>query len=214
MGTPTLAVTYVCSLWRGWRPIYTPEHVYRLRDLLQEYGGPHDFVCLTDQKVPDVKTCPLPDIPWKRQHKSIPNCYGRMWLFSNEAMYLGETLVSIDLDVTIQADISGLFTAEDFKILEGTVCPYNGSLFQIRPGINSHMWSTLTGETAKRANKQRMPNGSRYYGSDQAWMSYMLPDAPTWGQKDGIYQHVSGKVPSDARMIFYAGRRKPWDLKA
>lgn len=209
-------LTFVCSLWHGWRPVYTEEHVYRAQALIEEfYPEPHRFVCMTNWRGLSCETVPLQNIPWKKQHKSIPNCFARMWLFSEEALTLGERVVSLDLDFSAHNNIAPLFGDEDFKIVQGTVAPYNGSMFQVRPGAFPELWDTLNETTARQANKQVMANGRRYYGSDQAWMSYKLPNRPTWGKTDGVYQHVqlTGTIPDDARLIFYAGMVKPWDLE-
>ena len=213
MGTGSLVLTFVCSLWQGWRPVYGPEHVYRLQSLLKRYAAPHRFVCLTNQPL-DCETVPLPQIEWKRQQKSIPNCYGRLWLFSEAARQLGEWVVNVDLDVDMLRPIDELFTGdEDFKILAGEASPYNGSLWKLRTGSLPHIWDDLDGEGAKMANKQINPvTGRRFYGSDQSWLSYKLPNRPVWDERDGVYQHVrlTGTIPEDARMIFYAGIVKPW----
>lgn len=211
-------ITFVTSWWHGWRPIYEAEHVYRLAGLLDEYVSiPYRFVCMTNLALRDVETIPLQEIPWKKQHRNIPNCFPRMWLFSREAAELGDYIVNVDLDVDIFRDISELFTGdEEFKILTGQAAPYNGSLWKLKAGALPHIWEELNEVTAKQANRQIMAhNGRRYYGSDQAWMSYRLPNRPTWGTWDGIYQHVSliNGIPEGARMVFYAGNVKPWDLE-
>jgi hypothetical protein len=42
----------------------------------------------------------------------------------------------------------------------------------------------------------------------------MLPNAPTWKHSDGVYLfhgvHRLQEIPSNARVTFFPGTRKPW----
>jgi hypothetical protein len=88
-------------------------------------------------------------------------------------------------------------------------------MWQVRPGVFPELWSELNAQSAAVAKRQRKPNGGRFYGSDQAWMSYRLPDRPTWGADDGVMMYTSHivkrKFPLDqAKIVFFAGSIKPW----
>jgi hypothetical protein len=135
-------------------------------------------------------------------------------MFSEEAKAIfGDKVLSIDLDCLILKEFTSLITDDDFKILRGLCNPYNGSIWQVKPGIYNNMWNDLTPRTAKLSNRQKMENGKNFYGSDQAYMAANIPDAPTWGEKDGIYQYSKLKrkvIPEDAKIIFFAGNTKPW----
>jgi hypothetical protein len=209
--------TFVTWLWDGWRNIYTPEHVYRMRDMLNQYAAPHRFVCVTDQpeRFQGIETIPI----WKEhtqpiRKKYMPNCYRRLFLFSNKAKSIfGESVVSIDLDAIIVSNISHLFDDQPFRILKGFCNPYNGSLWQVRPGTYTEVWDTFDERVIKRASRQISKDGKRHYGSDQSVMAYRIPSAPTWGPEDGIYQylHIGRDMPKDAKILFFAGNKKPWD---
>lgn len=210
-------LTVVCWLWQGWRPVYTPEHVINLRNMLARHlRMPHRFVCVTDQPaIPGVECVPLWGCPiGLADMPSVPNCYRRLKLFADESF--GPAVLSIDLDCVILNDITPLVERalpHDFMIMKGYANPYNGSLWFVRPGANSHVWTDLGPATIAAAREQRMADGRRFYGSDQSVMAYMLPDAPMWTQADGLYQNVRQRKLNvvDPRIVFFAGRRKPWD---
>jgi hypothetical protein len=212
-------ITFVTWWWQGWRNLYQPEHVYKTRDAIaKHYKLPHRFVCVTDQPhlLPGVKTCRLWEThSFEGRDPNLPNCYRRLKLFDGEASKFGDRLVSIDIDSIILDDITDLFTDDPFKILSAKCNPYNGSIWQVKPGTHPEVWTSLSKASIAKANNTKMKNGRKYYGSDQAYMAYMLPDAPTWDEKDGIYYYndVVKAIPDNAKIIFFPGTLNPWDSK-
>jgi hypothetical protein len=211
-------LTVVCWKWNGWRNIYTAEHVNVLHEMLKDnLSIPHRLVCVTDDPAGiKCETVPIWDEPKVETGPNVPNCFRRLWLFSEEAKdVFGDQVLSIDLDCLIVNDIAPLITGDDFKIVRGVSSPYNGSMWLHRPGTRPHVWQDFDPETVFQTLKQtQRADGKSYYGSDQAWMSFALPDEPTWGESDGVYhfQHLEPrqKWPKNARIIFFAGARKPW----
>jgi hypothetical protein len=129
---------------------------------------------------------------------------------------LGGRFVSVDLDCVITGDITSLWSREeDFVIwgdqVKGTY--YNGSMWMMNAGARRYVWDDFDPiESPKLAAK------AGHYGSDQAWMSYRLgPHQPTWTRKDGVYafrtdiRRNHGKLPSDARIVFFQGNIDPWN---
>jgi hypothetical protein len=207
-------IAVLTYLWDGWRPVYGPEHVHRMKDMLAEhFKTEHQFFCVTDRDIPGIDTIPLPKIEWLKHSRGVPCGYYKLWSLSREAAVLGTKIITIDLDTLIMGDITSLFTDEPFKALKGVSCPYNTSLFQVEAGKFPHVWEDLTEESARRANQQKMLNGNRFYGSDQAVVSDQLRKMPTWSERDGIYQYSSlrGRTPEDAKIVFFAGQIKPWE---
>ena len=210
-------ISFVTTCFNGWREnVYKPEHVRRLLEMLKRhYHKPFRFFCVSDIDVPGVDTVPIWDCPVRARDalRGVPSCYFRLFLFSGQAIPLfGRQVVSIDLDCVIVGNITNLFTGDDFKIVKGISNPYNGSLWQVTPGKFPELWADLTPDLAKRANRQKAKNGKRFYGSDQAVMAFRLPGAPTWDEKDGIYQ-FQGDIPPDAKIVFFTGLHKPWTTK-
>ena len=218
-------LTFVCWKWQdrnGWRKPYTATHVNVLAQMLREHLTiPHRLICITDDPSGiRGETYPIWDVEVKVGQRA-PNCFRRLRLFSPWAEELGHRLVSIDLDCVIRRNIDHLFAGlEDFRICEGRAAPYNGSMWMIRAGSHPEVWRDFCPETALQEIAQtRRENGRPYYGSDQAWMSYKLPGAPTWGMTDGVYQYsllgprrrTQALDHSLASIVFFAGGIKPWD---
>lgn len=236
-----MELTIVCWLWHGWNPIYGPADVHRLRDRCAKYMPPHRFVCITDDPTGlECETFPLwpspqidqsdrraimiDDIRAVREkagkgldydHEPLmPDCYRRLRLFDPKiASQLGEYILSMDLDCEIFADFDP--GRHDFKILRGyTRSPYCGSMWMLKAGYRPDVWNLFDPIRSPKVLAGLKYNGRALIGSDQAWMGFMIANAPTWSEADGIYQarqlmrtHRS-KPPSDMRICFAAGRLK------
>jgi len=129
----------------------------------------------------------------------------------------GEWVLSIDLDTLIRHDISHLFTfEEDFRIMKGSVAPYNGSMFLHKTGTRTHAWDEFDPKKSpQEARKNKMPDtGKPFHGSDQAWLSHILPNEATWDKSDSIYNFVNDigphEIPPSVKMIQFPGDMKPW----
>jgi len=219
-------ITIVTFLWRPtgtWRQGYTAQHVNTLCQALKEnLTIPHRVVCVTDMpkgiKCETISLWKEPVVPNVMRNK--PNCYKRLRLFAPdiEKVIGAKRFASIDLDCIITKNVDSIFDCkEDFRILKGYASPYNGSLMIMDAGARAKLWNEFDPKTTpNKANRVKKPNGKKYYGSDQAVISYLLPFEPTFslGPETGIYQYTShikySVVPKDARMVFFAGRMKPW----
>lgn len=147
---------------------------------------------------------------------SAPACYRRLRLFGPEAARdFGERIVSVDLDAVIVRDLRPLWDRdEDFIGWRDPMYPHqlNGSMFLIKAGSHTDIWADfdplLSPAAATRAG---------YRGSDQAWITHKTTKAPRWSRADGVYSYrmnVKGAtLPADARIVFFHGNPKPWDLK-
>jgi hypothetical protein len=213
-------LTVVCWKWAGWRAIYTAEHVNVLELMLKTHLRiPHRLVCVTDDPT-DVRceTMPIWDYPQVEVDKNKPNCFRRLRLFSDEARDMfGPRVLSIDLDCSILGDITPLITKHDFRIVQGRAAPYNGSMWLLRTGSRPQAWHDFDAEAFRDAVAgTKNVVGRPFYGSDQAWLSSKLPGEATWSDADGVYQYRdlalrAPEFPNDARIVFFAGTRKPWD---
>lgn len=203
----------VTWLWRGWRPVYRPEHVLAVRNMLQKYlNMPHRFICVTDEHVPGVECIPNWHCPIRSKKGALPDCYRRLKLFAMPGEWL-----SIDLDCLILDDITELVQEarqHDFKALKGTVSDYNGSIWYTKGQVRPDIWENLSVDLIDKAKKDRGPRGRKPIGSDQVIMSHMIKGAPTWSEEDGLYQHVRTprKLMDRPRIVFFAGGKKPWGV--
>ncbi len=214
-------LTIVTWLWAGkdGQQRYNAEHVNVLQRMVAaNLNMPHEFVCITD--TPQGINCrvmPIEDIGAKALMPGWPDCYNRLLAFADNGYDLGSRFASIDLDCVITGDITEIFTRnEEFIILEGKACHYNGSLWMMDKGARRGVWENFDPVTSPiLAMHGKNANGTRFFGSDQAWISYWLGEGEaTWKLGEhGLYQFAEIKtcdVPADARMVFFAGDTKPW----
>jgi hypothetical protein len=206
-----------CWKWVGWRgEMYKAHHVNVLEQMVKaNLKIPHRFVCVTDDPTGvNCETIPIWNDPEVMVQGRRPNCYRRLKIFSSEAkkIFNADRLLSIDLDCVIFRNITPMITNDDFKIMMGKASPLNGSMFLHTLGTRTTFWSSFGCNAQELVRKKEMATKVRLYGSDQAWMSYCEPFAPTWNKTDGAYHFslLPGDVPDDARICFFAGSHKPW----
>ena len=207
---------------------YGIEHVVRLHRSVQKHLTiPHRFLCITDRPqsaFPDgVEAIPLWD-----DLASLGSCYRRLKMFSPEMKdILGERFVSVDIDCVVTGNLDPLFSRpEEFVIWKdpSPIQPYCGSMFMMTAGSRPQVWTEFSIEAANEAKRER-----GYIGSDQAWISTILPGEAMWTRKDGVFSirdraFFAGKVhtftgmlargttrplPETARIVFFHGKRDP-----
>lgn len=215
-------LTVITWLWRstGWRDGYGAEHVNALQKMIaRNLQIPHVFKCITNMPEGiNCETIPLWEPPETNTHPTRPNCYARLRAFGEDMReFVGDKFLSLDLDCVVTGDITSLVDIkDDFKILRGSAAPYNGSMWLMKTGARKQVWDHFKPQSSPDiAARQVLPNGRRFHGSDQAWISYKIPGEKTWGPEDGIYQYVydikeKPAIPENAKIIFYAGAEKPW----
>lgn len=220
-------LSIVCWLWAGFRD-FSPAHVNCLaRMIRRQLRVPHRFICITDRSdglAPDVEFFRTPDGALELaqlktpEGPAFPSCYRRLWIFSEAARVLGDTVVSIDIDLIATGDVTPLFERdEDFigwRPLKkwGNANRFNGGMFLLRTGSRTSVFDSFHGQesiaTARRAG---------FRGSDQAWISYCLGSREiAWPENCGIYSIRDlndGRLalPADARIVQFNGPQKPWN---
>lgn len=208
-------MTVVTYLW-GVKH-FAPAHVQRLAaSVAHHLAAPHRFVCITDQKVPGVKTLPDP----ARQYQK--RCYRRLWLFSEEAKGLGETVLHLDLDVVVCGPLDGLVPrASDLAIYRaGSIArqgySLNPSVLWLRTGTQTDLWERFIEAPQQVAQRA---NNAGFWGSDQAVISHLRDGVPldTMGDEDGILsfrrvrrEHLT-TLPPHARIVSFHGKRSPFE---
>lgn len=211
-------LSIVC--WR-WGDKYTAEHVNALRRMVERwYPAPHYFMCVTDddQGLDDGIIC-IPDrADWQHLPSphggNAPSCYRRLRMFSpHETLEFGPRLVSLDLDCVIVGDMRPLWDRPDDVVLwRDPMYPNqaNGSMLLLKTGSRPDVW---TGFDPNRSPQIAKDAGFR--GSDQAWLSFCLQGSPRWTRADGVYSFrvdCKAGLPKGARVVFFHGRVKPWDV--
>ncbi len=230
--------TVVCWRWKApnAQPLdrfrFGPETVNTLKNMVKRhYSQPHRFVCVTDDATgldADVTVVPLwndfADIPsphdMLRGRRTVfknPSCYRRLRMYRADiAETFGTRFVSLDLDTVITKDLSPLWDRPEDIVFWGDTnrhTHYNGSMVLMTAGARPQVWDRFDPRKSPQQAK-----GAGCYGSDQGWISYCLgPGEAKWSRDDGVYsfrndiQPTRGPLPSNARMVMYHGKFKPWD---
>jgi len=214
-----------------YREDFTAEHVNVWAASLRRHlnGAAHRMICVTDDpRGVDIETFPL----WNDlsglhnpSGKHLPSCYRRLKLFSGEqtrAMGIadGSYVVWIDLDVVFVRDVRPLFYGQDANFIgwagEGAHNPvvYNGTMVQFKAASVEHLYDRFDPDKSPA-----LVSASRFFGSDQGWLSYSLRGgAPGWSLADGMFSYSRdikpsrrNALPSLARIVSFNGKWKPWD---
>lgn len=224
----TIPLAVVTFKWKshGYRSSFGPETVNTFYSMVdRHYPDPHENICITDDPTgidrSRIKIIPLwPEWsgvanPWGKGH---PSCYRRMKVFAEDAKeWLAPRFVCVDLDAVICGDMRRVWNRREEFVIWGDTNPmsaYNGSMFMMDAGARKQVYETFNPQEspmrAKRAGR---------FGSDQGWISHVLgPGESRWSKKDGVYSwrlHIkpppfSGKLPSDASIVFFHGAEDPW----
>ena len=223
-------VTHVCWKWHSptYRVRFTPQHVNVWAAMIRRHHkAPCRLVCITDEPAGiKIETFPI----WKDHERIgnpsggvLPSCYRRLRIFDGETTRAlgiedGDRVVSWDLDVVVLGDVVPLFDRPDefvgWKGIAAYGQPvYNGSLFMHRAGSLQWIWDTFDPIESPKATK-----GAKYYGSDQAWLSYCFKGSrPGCDVQDGVYSFARdcyrprAEPAENARVVFFNGKRKPWE---
>lgn len=215
-----MSLTVLTWLWSqpGGRAAYTAEHVNIWAAMVRRHLGlPHRLACVTDMAAgidASVEIIAPPrefeDVVLPTWGPARPQCLRRLSMFrADAAAMFGERFVCMDLDCVVGGPLDPLFeVADDFRIFRGTSPgrPYNGSMMLLTAGTRPQVYERFTPQGAVEA-------GRRFIGSDQAWISQVLgPREATWGPEDGVHWWGARPRPAEARLMFFPGGEKPWQV--
>lgn len=220
---------YVCFLWNNGFRDYAPEHVNILAHALQYWDPePHRFICVTRVQgdfSPAVEVLYTPPEAEKvgsipaPQGKDFPSSYRRLWCFSEDATFLGDRIMLLDIDAMIVGNISELWETEgDFVgwrpiSIWGREDRIGGGTWMHTPGTATWLWEKFHVEPQKLISETWAKG---WAGSDQAIMSRFLHKKyPQWPQMCGIYGSQDGVFqwdipPADAKIVHFNGSEKAW----
>lgn len=219
-------ITVVCWLFQGHgvtvggKPTergYEARHVTRLqRRFSRWYSQPHRYVCITD--MPDgLEGCEI--IPMPSECVPLSKAYRKLWLFSQDAADLiaGRVFFS-DLDSDFFGDLGSLLDRSESLVLwHDKMYPrqrWATSHYLLDMGSHTDVWDEfLKPGAVDQMLEWYASRGERATGSDQAWMSYYIEDAATFGP--GLYRaRLIKHLPEDAKIVTYPGAVKPWHRSA
>lgn len=210
----------------GYHTRFTAQHVNILADAIDRHlRQPHEIVLVADDwREVDKRIRPV-DL-WEGGDEAVnlrgPRCFRRLRAFAPDAAsFLGERILSIDLDMAIVGPLDPLVDRdEDFVIWRGAapawrgarVNPYNGSMWLLRAGTRPQAWLDYD-----PARSPAMLRAAGFFGTDQAWLAYRLPGEATWGREDGVLsyrldlENGCEPLPRSARVVSFHGQASPWD---
>lgn len=223
-------ITFVTWLWKGSNLAgreFLPGHVNVLRRMLARHCEfPHRLVCLADRLKgfdPEVDARPIPPGAAALGHLvtpeggRFPTCYRRLWVFSPEAVALGDRLVVLDVDLVVLGSLEPLTRRTEpfvgWRPLAGWGGQkrIGGGLYALTAGSRPDIWTDFNG--APSIAEARLAG---FRGSDQAWLSYRLAaTCPVFGPECGLYSirdmdNGRKPCPPDARLVQFNGPVKPW----
>lgn len=221
----------VCWRWTphaGYRSTYGPETVNTLRGMVaRNFARPHRFICVTDDAEgidPRVEVVPawndFADLLSPHGAKN-PACYRRLRMFHPEIENVfGRRFVSLDLDMVLTGDVTGLWDRPEDIVLYGDTNPqpgshYNGSMVLMTAGSRPFIWSEFD-----PIDSPRLATRAKCWGSDQGWLSYRLgPNEGKFKRADGVYSFRNdlnsgaSPLPTDAKVVVMHGAFDPWNAR-
>jgi hypothetical protein len=200
---------------------FRAKHVNVLFAMIRRhYPRPYRAICITDDPEgldPGIEALPMPvrfDNLKSPHGERFPSCYCRLWVFSREAVVLGERILSLDIDVVILGDPQKLVDRdEDFvgwcdkRFGWGKIA---GGVYLLRTGSLPYIWEDFDPLTSPA---QAAAAGNR--GSDQGWMSFKMYPPPGMWTDDGLAKinwtpARSRQAPKGVCMVFTSGAKPPW----
>lgn len=201
--------------------LYRAEHVNTLRRMVARHlSVPHSFWCVGDDRSgldPEVRFHPCDDSPLL----PLGGCYVRLDMWGG-ATGFGSRILLLDLDTVIVGSLDELVARPEPVVLyrdplfgKGKGWLYNGAFVLMDAGARPEVRESFDPATSPAA-----VNASGLKLNDQAWLGMVLgPDMPVVTAADGVlsfkYDGVRDqKLPDGARIVFFSGRPKPWQVDA
>ncbi len=173
---------------------------------------PHRFMCLSDVPVGDVERIPL--------RHNWPGWWSKIELFRN-VFPVGIRVLYLDLDTIIVGDLSEIASREESFILMGDVyrrppkakrISYQSSMMMWTAGQHGKVYSIFAGSASYQM---------RHFAKigDQGWIEVMIKGAALWEnvtprQVVSYKKHCMRGLPTDARVVIFHGKPRPWQAKS
>ena len=210
-----MALTFLTWIWGD---KYSALDVAKLEaGIRRNTQHPFRFIVATNNKMDLPKS--IEQIPIEDEKLIGKGCFCRLRMFDPQwqAKYHLDTIVGLDLDLVITANIDGITNSpKSFMILQGVNAvnpnPFNCSLMVLKAGKHREVWDDFSLEKANKIPFHEFPD-------DQGWIWHKLPRAEGWkpGPVSGIYgfmkpgwpNGVKNFLPANCKIVAFIGKRKP-----
>ena len=165
---------------------YSADYVNKLYNMTQRHCTlEHEFVCMTEDPaflLPGIKTIPLP--------KGIEGWWCKPYMFSKD-LPLDGSILYLDLDVVISANIDKLFTYQpnnwctvrDYTRAMRPKWPkYNSSVVRFKTGELDHVWSEFN-KDPKSIMRQHFGDQDWLFAATRHQQAMLYPDSWTQSWK-------------------------------
>lgn len=192
--------------------IYTPNHVRWLANQLPS-GVRH--ICLSDMRVPDIKTLPLA-YGW-------PGWWSKMELFNPQGPLGDQAVLYFDLDTVITGSIDDLLAQTEPMILSDWYHDHlvNSSVMLITPESRQPVWDAWMQQPDVNMHDYERWGDQSFIGEHfnaRHWqdvlpnqlISYKVHVLPR------SYSHRSqgdGSLPPHANVVCFHGKPRPWPAR-
>jgi len=199
---------------------YNEIHVHRLKRMVSKnLTVAHDFLCVSDRPIGDVKTIPLDYTTY------VPGSrFAKLQMFKPWGPLAGKRLLYLDLDSIPVGNLDPLVARDENLVLwrnpnfgQPGRAFYNTSMILHTGGTRPEFWREFDRVRTWPMLRQK------WGGTDQAWISHRASwKEAHWTAKDGVYgagrlqkpdgalDGVGTELPTDARIVFTPGARTPW----
>lgn len=209
-----------------WGTKYTPDHVNRLYSMLARNLTFDRFVLLCDRqnhKALDLCSIEIEVMPMPTLHSEMGGCLRRLPVFTSEYSFIGDRVLSCDLDTVVFNNIDHLMTGtHPFRMWK---CPslgphgfaYGPGLCLYRPGVFDGLYEQFCDNPQRTLQEAK---NAKWTGTDQAIINHYISNNRIssligWDHSVGVYSyrdHIahSGKKPPNISILgFYGAKYDP-----
>lgn len=188
-------------------PEYTAKHVQVLQTQIERWAPNADFACLSDIEVPGVATIPYKyDWPgwWIKMALMDPSLPGDFLFLDLDTVIVGpmNDITAKATQLTLLRD----FYRDGKKLKEGL----GGGLMYLPDEGRRAVWDYWMEQPQLRMREY--PRGDQFL-----FERFWLNEAKRWqdivpGQVVSWKVHCQNGVPSDARIVCFHGKPRPWEV--
>lgn len=194
----------LCTLSGG---EFTPAHVQALARQCAEFAPGHEFVCITNHAVPGVKTLP-------QSHPTWTGWWVEMEMFRPD---IEGPFLYLDIDTVVVAPMDDIMAQTEVTLLrdayrdgqQGRIAGLQDSVMMLPEAARAPVWkdwiSNVNAHMRRRGAMQALFQ-DHWLNTAKIWQEILPGQLVSWKV------NCARGVPAGARVIFFHGRPRPWDV--